>query len=339
MALQDHKITSADISAKGVQSAPDKLTGTAAENKALFDKLIAEVVKEKLNELIDEIVMELEGKMPAPELMGVTGQYLKIGVNGMEWDTPGGSGDMLRSAYDTNGDGTVDSADTAEACSGNAASADKWKEAVELKIRDADGSNEGEAVSMDGSGNIVIKLPASIKAALYGNVQGNIQGNVQGNAATASKLATARNIGGAAFDGSGDITLASMGAAEVDANGKVSPQQAASRIVEVPDVSRSLALSDAGCMLMARNGADASQAGYTLTIPAHASVAFPIGTEIEVMQYDAGSVTIQAAADVYLYYPGGPTTAGGSISIGDRYGVVALKKIYENHWLAAGCIG
>ena len=56
MALTDYKITDGQISSKGVVSAPDKLTGTAQENKAIFDKLIREAVKDDLNGLIDALV-------------------------------------------------------------------------------------------------------------------------------------------------------------------------------------------------------------------------------------------------------------------------------------------
>lgn len=56
MAFTDNKITEADIASHGVQSQPNKLTGTAAQNKLAFDKLVTEIVKEKLNALIDELL-------------------------------------------------------------------------------------------------------------------------------------------------------------------------------------------------------------------------------------------------------------------------------------------
>ena len=39
MSIQEQKITEAAIAANGVQSRPDKLTGTAAQNKKVFDAL------------------------------------------------------------------------------------------------------------------------------------------------------------------------------------------------------------------------------------------------------------------------------------------------------------
>ena len=55
MSIQEQKITEAAIAANGVQSRPDKLTGTAAQNKKVFDALVTAVVKERFNALIDEL--------------------------------------------------------------------------------------------------------------------------------------------------------------------------------------------------------------------------------------------------------------------------------------------
>lgn len=55
MALNDNKITEKQLSDSGVVAAPDKLTGTAAENKAVFDRLVRAVVAPQYNALIDEL--------------------------------------------------------------------------------------------------------------------------------------------------------------------------------------------------------------------------------------------------------------------------------------------
>lgn len=55
MALNDLKQTDAEINQYGVISAPDKMTGSAAENKAVFDRLFRQVGAEKFNQLIDEL--------------------------------------------------------------------------------------------------------------------------------------------------------------------------------------------------------------------------------------------------------------------------------------------
>ena len=55
MSIQEQKITEAAIAANGVQSRPDKLTGTAAQNKKVFDALVTAVVKERFNARLDEL--------------------------------------------------------------------------------------------------------------------------------------------------------------------------------------------------------------------------------------------------------------------------------------------
>jgi len=219
MALSKYKINAEEIGSKGVVAAPDKLRGSAAENKALFDRLIREVVAEKLNALIDAVTAELAGKMTLPENVGVPGQYLRVGEAGMEWGVPGGSGDMIAAIYDTVGDGSVDRADVAAVAEGNAATATKLQTARSFRVEDASGSNEGETVGFDGGSDIVLRLPGRIKANIVGDVSGNVSGNVSGssgscsgNAATATRLQSARKIGEASFNGTGDITLAAMGA-------------------------------------------------------------------------------------------------------------------------------
>ena len=56
MSFTSQKITTGDISSQGVQSKPDKLTGTAAQNKQAFDNLVSATVKERFNALIDELL-------------------------------------------------------------------------------------------------------------------------------------------------------------------------------------------------------------------------------------------------------------------------------------------
>src|SRR6056300_1394878 len=64
----------------------------------------------------------------------------------------------------------------------------------------------------DSTGNLTITagtLVANLEGDVTGNVTGNVTGDVTGNADTATAFATARNIAGQSFDGTGDITIAS----------------------------------------------------------------------------------------------------------------------------------
>lgn len=317
MALTDYKITNTDVTGKGVQSAPDRLTGTAAENKAVFDRLIAEVVKEKLNALIDGIVAELAGKMPAPGSAGSVGQYLKVGESGVEWDTPSGAGDMLKSAYDKDNDGRVDEADTALVCRGNAATATKLETGRSFTVKDNSQSNAGPAATFDGGSDVVLKLPETIRATLVGN------------AATATKLAAKRKIGGADFDGSAPITLEQMGAAALE-GGKLKAEQASAAMAFVSE-DTTLAMGHAGKCVLIKSGA------VSITVPANDAVAFPTGTEIEIIRYSGSACTLKAASGVELLHQSlGSVT---EIAITERYTVVGLKKVWTNGWVITGGVG
>lgn len=57
--LSNFMITDGDVAQKGVISAPDRLRGTTAENKAVFDRLVREAVKEKYNAMLAELEAEL----------------------------------------------------------------------------------------------------------------------------------------------------------------------------------------------------------------------------------------------------------------------------------------
>jgi len=70
MSLSNYKLTDAAVAESGVVAAPDKLTGTAAQNKSVFDRLVREAVKPLYNGLIDalggtggaeEIGLDVEG--------------------------------------------------------------------------------------------------------------------------------------------------------------------------------------------------------------------------------------------------------------------------------------
>ena len=75
MKFENLKIQPSEISAKGVVSAPDRLSGTAAENKAVFDRLIKDVVAEKFNSFVDLVRDELENiELPPAGEPGYTPQ-------------------------------------------------------------------------------------------------------------------------------------------------------------------------------------------------------------------------------------------------------------------------
>lgn len=76
-----------------------------------------------------------------------------------------------------------------------------WGTARNIGIVNSDGTGTAVTTSVNGSANVNLKLPATIKATLTGN------------ASTATTLANARTINGTSFNGSANITTANWGTA------------------------------------------------------------------------------------------------------------------------------
>lgn len=52
MAITDYKITNSEVAKVNIESQPDTLTGTATENKQVFDSY-PDLIKDRLNTVID----------------------------------------------------------------------------------------------------------------------------------------------------------------------------------------------------------------------------------------------------------------------------------------------
>lgn len=87
--------------------------------------------------------------------------------------------------------------------------------------------------------------------------------------------------------------------------------------------SYTLVIGDAGKVIEVNKGSAA-----TVTIPANASVAFPIGTVIRVYQMGAGQVTVAITSDT-LRAPNGAKTKG-------QYSVVEIWKRAATEWVLSG---
>lgn len=91
--------------------------------------------------------------------------------------------------------------------------------------------------------------------------------------------------------------------------------------------SYQLALTDVAKIVTLSNAA-----AITLTVPANADVAFPIGTQILLYQGGAGQVTINAAAGVTI------NSEGAKLSFIGQYSVAGVLKLAENTWVAFGSL-
>lgn len=89
-------------------------------------------------------------------------------------------------------------------------------------------------------------------------------------------------------------------------------------------------LTDQYQVLVTRSNASAS----TLTIPTNASVAFPVGTVITVLNKGAGAVTISGAGGVTVLSAG--ATAASPVL--NQYKSCALMQVAANTWYVVGAI-
>lgn len=86
-----------------------------------------------------------------------------------------------------------------------------------------------------------------------------------------------------------------------------------------------LVLSDKDKLIEMENAA-----ANTLTVPLNSSVAFDVGTQILIVQKDAGTTTIAAAAGVTLL------SKDSNLDIGGQYGAATCIKIATDTWYVIG---
>jgi hypothetical protein len=75
-----------------------------------------------------------------------------------------------------------------------------------------------------------------------------------------------------------------------------------------------------------------SSSNLTVTIPLNSSVAFPVDTEIAILRYGTGTVSISPTSGVTL------NSKNSERKISGQYGSVALKKIATDEWVLVGSL-
>lgn len=89
MSFNDCKISESEIQTTGVQSQPDTLTGSAADNKMVFDALPTLVIQ-KLNSLIDQLQQQAAaGQVGVTPFEGMTAQTLQAALEQIHADIGG----------------------------------------------------------------------------------------------------------------------------------------------------------------------------------------------------------------------------------------------------------
>lgn len=96
------KITDAQMDAKGVCSAPDILNGTAAQNKAVFDRLVRDLIAVYYNSLVDQLTaLGVETTVQLPTAAGMkyirlnADKVLETSTDGKTWQATGSSGHVI----------------------------------------------------------------------------------------------------------------------------------------------------------------------------------------------------------------------------------------------------
>lgn len=104
MGLSDFKITDADITSKGVQASPDQLSGTAEDNKKVFDRLTSGPVRDGHNKLIDALVtLGVEqliqyGSENIKYIRLNTDEHIEASSDGVTWTEVASSGHLIYNA-------------------------------------------------------------------------------------------------------------------------------------------------------------------------------------------------------------------------------------------------
>ena len=88
-----------------------------------------------------------------------------------------------------------------------------------------------------------------------------------------------------------------------------------------------LALADAGRLVDLNNASS-----ITMTVPPNSSVAFPVGTRINILQSGAGQVTIAAGAGVTI------NSKGAALKITGQWSAATLIQRSANTWVLIGDI-
>lgn len=112
---------------------------------------------------------------------------------------------------------------------------------------------------------------------------------------------------------------ANNGVASLTSDGKVTPAQASAKIVSV-SANTTLGSSHAGVLITATGT-------ITITIPS----TLDVGTEIEIMNYGTGVITVKAASGVTLN-----GVSAGSKQITEQYTSAVLKAITATAWVIQG---
>lgn len=165
------------------------------------------------------------------------------------------------------------------------------------------------------------------------NLDGNVSNVLRGDGSFAADA-------NSAYGDSNVVTLlGSFGSNTLVTTGNISAGNVNSNVngfsigyLEIPQVSLTaddtIALEDSGKHFYSNTAGN-----ITLTIPTNATVAFPIGTAISIVEEAAGNILVNATAGVNLYLAGNATAANRVLG---TYGMATLMKVSTDTWFMNG---
>jgi hypothetical protein len=183
-----------------------------------------------------------------------------------------------------------------------------------------------ENLRITASGNVQIGSATAFSNATKLQVTGDIcvsSGNRVSFDSSANTLSIKSSSGGAG----GSMQFYAGGTASSNICIEIASDQAVAiyNIFNRRTASYTLVRGDAGKIVEMNVGS-----ANNLTVPANADVAYPIGTEIQVLQYGAGQTTIVAAGGVTL------RSKSGQLKIANQYTGVTCVKVGSDEWYVIG---
>lgn len=169
--------------------------------------------------------------------------------------------------------------------------------------------------------DLLLSLTSDLPAAVWGSITGTLSGQTDLQSALNAKLSL---TGGTL---TGDLT--------VETNLTVDGYTKAHRPFSAEEVNSesplTLDLSHVDSLILASNSN--SENTGEISIPRDSSVNMPLGTEIDFLQYDVGTIRIKAGDSVTL---NGIT--GGYVETTAQWAGASLKKILRDRWIIVGKI-
>ena len=295
---------------------------------------ISNVVAGNISGTVNNAVLAQEVSQSAQPNIGSVGTLTALNVNdtivsvGLTANTGditvtagvfAGDGGSISNVVGANVTGEVTFAATANAVAGANVSGEVGFAAV---------ANSVAIANVSGAGNI-----ATVN--LDGNTANYLDGTGSWGPVTATTATTAGTVTTAA-----QPNITSLGTlVDLDVTGNISGGNInantngfAIGYKEIPPVVLSandtIALEDSG-----KHFRSTTAGNITLSIPTNATVAFPTGTAISIVEQAAGNILVNAISGVTLYQAGNSTAGNRVIS---TFGVATLMKVDSDTWFISG---